>query len=83
MANNSIYPDLTIGDIYQVALLVFYKFEPTLEYKNGRVYWTFQGNAQIYEALNKYSEDAPVPVQSYSHILKKLKSNLFEAKRGR
>jgi hypothetical protein len=83
MANNTIYPDLTTGDIYLTALLVFYKFEPTLFFKDGRIYWTFQGSPQVYEASNRFTENVLIPVHSYVHILKKLKSHLIEAKGGR
>ena len=72
----------TTLDIYLSGFLAFHGISPTLEFKNGRVVFTFEANDQLYRLMNLFNGNASVPVADYVTVIKTLRGKMLTAKEG-
>lgn len=71
---------VSLMDLYSSAYLIVHHLEPTLELKNGKVVFVFEGNDEVYRLLNKFNEDVQVPVAQFVTAIKTLRGRMLTLK---
>lgn len=67
----------TTLDIYLASFLFLNNLQPTLEARGGKVLFAFAATSDLYRTMNKFNENAPVPVADFVTVVKVLRGKML------
>ncbi len=69
-------------DIYLASFLTLHGLAPVLELRDRKVVFTFPATDRLYELMDLFSSNEPVPVGDFVTTVKTLRGKMLTAKEG-